>query len=300
MSNYAHILKISAQAIKSSDPTAKVVMSGMPDIGQDTKKLFEKYYLQVLKRLDNKYVDIFDFHLYGDAKNTWKIIKDIYKMIRQGLNSIGYKNIEIWITEIGTYSGKPHAIQGYAPFQTEKEQAIDLVRRMLYPLTFGIKKVFWAWGVIDCAASEGPDGYMGLLYNGNGIDNPGYGVKKLSYYTFKKMIEVLKGSDWNNIQTISETEGIYIYKFVKKDTGEPIWIVWNDNLEPKNISVTIGNAKEKTEVVITELVPKYKSGKEVIDYLKAFREIKGKYFKNSSGRSIAFEIKDKPVFIKRK
>lgn len=293
INNYAHILEITCRNIKSSDPQANVAMSGMPDIGPATEGVFYSYYLKVLEKSDSKCVDIFDYHFYGDAKNSWKITKDAYKTIREGLGSIGYKNMEIWITETGTYSGRPRDIHGYAPLQTEKEQAIDLSRRFIYPLTFGVKKVFWAPGIIDFGISEGWDGYMGLIYNGKGPDNPGYGVKKLSYYTYKKMVEVLKGSDWDNIQTIQEKDNIYIYRFTKKDTGKPVWVAWNDNQEERQI--VIPNIAS-TQVKITEAVPKYDLGKNIVDYNNSF-EISTKSVHKGEA---SLMLRNVPLFIEEK
>lgn len=192
-------------------------------------------------------------------------MKDAYKMIREGLDSIGYKDTQIWITETAVYTGRPRDVQGYAPYKTEKEQALDLFRRIIFPLSFGVKKIFW-FSIMDNPSSEGPDGHTGLLYNGKGGDNPGYGAKKLSYYTAKKLVEMLKGCNWENIQVIKEEDGIGVYKLMKR--AGPLWIVWNDTQEEKQIEIS-GIASQ--EVIITEALPKNDSGKRVQDYHSAFR-----------------------------
>jgi len=280
INNYAHILEITSKIIKSQDPTAKVAIAGMAGIAPESEELFRVYYLEVLKKLNGKYVDIFDYHAYG----PWKLAKDLYRIIRQGLDSAGYKNTEIWITETGSYNGQPRGMA----LQTEKDQAIDLVRRLIYPLTFGVKKVFWAWCVVDDARSEGADGHMGLVYNGYGPGNPGYGVKKLSYYTYKKMIEVLEGNDWNNIQTVQESNGIYVYKFTKQ--GKSIWVAWNDNAQEKEIAISDISVKQ---VKIIEAVPKYESGKEIEDYNTAFKT----YAKAVMDSNVKISLGDIPVFV---
>jgi hypothetical protein len=303
--NYAHVLDITSKAIKTVNPSAKIALSGMADIGPGTAGLFHQYYLKILEKLKGKQVDIFDYHFYGDAKNSWKTMKDAYRMIREGLDSIGYKDMEIWITETGTYTGRPRDVQGYAPLQTEKEQAVDLVKRLIYPLTFGVKRVFWAWGIVDCAASEGPDGYMGLIYNGKGPDNPGYGVKKLSYYAYKKMVEILDGSDWNNIQTIKEEQndgyGIFLYKFTRN--GKPVYVGWFDCFDERKCSMMkidlraeLAFDRDVKTVKITEAVPKYKSGKEVTDYGAAFNS----EAKAMDGSKITIALKETPVFVEGK
>ncbi|OGW41039.1 MAG: hypothetical protein A2X57_10575 [Nitrospirae bacterium GWD2_57_8] len=305
LNNYAHVLDITNNAIKSSDPSAKVALSGMADIGPGTAGLFCQYYLKILEKLKGKHVDIFDYHFYGDAKNSWKTMKDAYRMIREGLDSIGYTDMEIWITETGTYTGRPRDIGGYAPFQSEKEQAIDLVRRLIYPLTFGVKKVFWAWGIVDCAASEGPDGHMGLIYNGKGPGNPGYGVKKLSYYTYKKMIEVLEGSDWNNIQMIRDEQndayGIFLCKFMKN--GKPVYVGWFSCFDEQKCSRMKIDARaeisldiEAKQVIITRAVPRYEAGKDVVDYKTAFEA----GTKTVSDGKATVVLEEVPVFVEAK
>lgn len=44
------------------------------------------------------------------------------------------------------------------------------------------------------------------IYDGKFAHDPGKGVKKPSYYTYKKMAEILEGGDWNNIKTIKEEQ----------------------------------------------------------------------------------------------
>jgi hypothetical protein len=223
-------------------------------------------------------------------------------MIRQDLDKIGYNNMEIWITETGTYTGRPRDVGGYAPFQTEKEQAVDLVRRMVYPISFGVKKVFWTWGIMDCAASEGPDGYMGLIYNGKGPGNPGYGVKKLSYYAYKKLVEVLEGADWNNIQTIKEEQndayGIFLFKFIKN--GNPIYVGWSECFNAQKCSTIkidlraeLSFDSDVKAIKITEAVPKYKSGKEVADNRLAFNS----ETKAMDGGKTTITLKETPMFV---
>ncbi|KAF5436221.1 hypothetical protein C5S36_00880, partial [Candidatus Methanophagaceae archaeon] len=59
------------------------------------------------------------------------------------------------------------------------------------------------------------DGYFdhtGLIYDGQGSNDLGLGVKKLSYYTYKLMTEKLECSNWNNIETIQESDNVYVYK----------------------------------------------------------------------------------------
>ena len=102
------------------------------------------------------------------------------------------------------------------------------------------------------------------------------------------MVEVLEGSDWNNIQTIQEKDDVYIYKFIKN--GKPIWVAWNDNSSSKQITISgISSSQAK----ITEAIPKYESGKDVTDYNNAFNT----ETKSVGSGKITITLKDKPVFV---
>jgi hypothetical protein len=96
--------------------------------------------------------------------------------------------------------------------------------------------------------------------------NDGKSHKKLAYYTYRIIVEVLEGSDWKNIATVQEQDGIYIYKFTKQ--GTPIWVAWNDSSVARTIIIS---GITTNRVKATEAVPKYESGKDVIDYATAFQ-----------------------------
>jgi len=47
--------------------------------------------------------------------------------------------------------------------------------------------------------------------------------KNLGFYTYKLMVEKLEGSDWDNIEPLMEgTNNTYVYRFPRKDSGEPV------------------------------------------------------------------------------
>ena len=113
------------------------------------------------------------------------------------------------------------------------------------------------------------------------------------------MVEILDGSDWSNIQTVQEKDGVYVYKFTKPfdDTqgrqSKPIWVAWNDNSAEKQITIS---GITSTQIKTTEAVPKYTSGKEVTDYSTAFNT----ETKAVSGGKVTLTLKDKPVFVEGK
>ncbi|MEK7482142.1 MAG: hypothetical protein AAB607_02235 [Patescibacteria group bacterium] len=310
LKDFAKLQKITYGAIKEVCSECKVIIGGAAqpiDIfgiktlgfvskAEDYFFDFGESYEPYLQELNGSGFDIFDFHWYGGAKGDYALIKPVYLELKKILKKYGFSNVSVWITEMGAYSGAPSdkSPKGEKIFsyQNETEQAGDYLKRFIYPLFLGIKKIFPAFGLIE--GFKGNDGYFdhtGFIYDGKGSNDLGYDVKKLSYYTYKKMVEILEGSDWNNIQTIQEKDGVYIYKFTKN--SKPIWAAWNDNSAEKQI--TIANISS-SQIKITEAVPKYESGKDVKDYSTAFNT----ETKSVNASKITITLKDKPVFVEER
>lgn len=220
---YAHLLEITAKAIKSACQECKVVAGGLAlgPVG------FNEFFLPVLKRHQGMYVDVFDIHHFGFA-GQWFEFKRLIDMVRSGLDKNGYGHTEIWVTETGTYSGAPILKgQGRAmPAQSETEQASSLVKRYIYPLSLGARKVFWAFGLMEGFKHDGDFwDYTGLIYSRTLDHGKKGGTKKLSYYTYKMMTEKLGGSDFSTLTRLEVgDERIYAFRVMK--SGSPVYIVW--------------------------------------------------------------------------
>ena len=277
---YANLLKITYEGIKSACADCQVVIGGMGGDMRGLKEFFEP----AVKKLGGKYFDIFDYHCYG-TKGDWKKCGALAGEIRKAFPDYDF---EIWLTETGTWSGSPDYPPGLPP-QTEKDQAKSIVKFYIDPLSRGVKKIFWAWGILE--GFGGPENNIfdntGFIYDGDGPNDQGFGVKKLSYYAYKKMVEILEGSDWD-VQAIIGKNDIHAYKFLKN--GKPAWVAWNESDSEKEI--TIEGVRSAT-VIITESVPDYSSGKAVKDYSTAFstKEITVK------DSLVKLKINDTPVFI---
>ena len=102
---------------------------------------------------------------------------------------------------------------------------------------------------------------------------------------------MLGGCNWENIQVIQEKDGISVYKFMKQ--ANPLWVVWNDTQEEKQVEIS-GIASG--EVLITEALPKNDSGKGVQDYYSAFHS-ETKAVKEGKA---SISVKDIPVFVSEK
>ena len=102
------------------------------------------------------------------------------------------------------------------------------------------------------------------------------------------MTEILDGSDWDNIEIIQESGGIYIYKFIKNN--KPIWVAWNENDNERQI--TISNL-DFNEVLVTETIPKYNSGNDVSNFNNAFNSEN----KTTNNGKITLTLGETPVYI---
>jgi hypothetical protein len=242
---YFEVLTLTYQAVKEADPQAKLLLN-VVGFGQNMGDTSFNY-LQKLNELGaENYYDIFSYHVYPTTYETSLLTELLQKFKRM----TGDK--PVWITESG--------VNGKLGEESEKEQATWIVKHYVSNIAGGVRKIVWLTiPDMSPSVSEGKVAkYSGLVTFNS--------AKKLSYHTYKKMVEVLEGSDWKTIATVQEQDGIYIYKFTKQ--GSPVWVAWNDSSVTRTVTIsgiTINRVKA------TEAVPKYESGKDVADYTTAFR-----------------------------
>lgn len=270
LSDYAAFLSLTYDAIKRADPAAKVIIGGvsglnMPHSISRYRENFG-YFMPILRELGasrKRSFDVFDFHWYGNATGDYRLVKDIHAYLRRTLEELEIPAPEeYWITEMGTYSGEPKpvsrgrmTIPGW-PYQSERQQAGDLVKRCVYPLSFGVKKVFMAFGLKEGFKNdEGYFDFTGLIYDGNSDHDRGRGVKKLGYHAYKKMTEILEGSDWNRVEKIRESGGVFVCRFSKG--GKSVWAAWNDGKGVRSVEIP---GVTSPRVKVTEIVPRAESG----------------------------------------
>jgi hypothetical protein len=216
----AEYVKIGYDLIAELHPEFRAILGGSNAVGTWQQGGNDDYYYNLISELtgNNECSDlIFDYHK-GSNPYMFKSQIDCMNIVDETLNEFGYNGNEIWTTDCG---GSWEEWQGF----TEAEQAGDVIRRYAYTIANGQKKMYWTrveeynWPGVSMFD------YMGLVHNP--INDPAgeeKDWKKLSYYTYKLMVEKLEGSDWDNTQTIQESDNVYIYKFMKN--GEPVWTAW--------------------------------------------------------------------------
>ncbi|MEK7850017.1 MAG: glycosyl hydrolase, partial [Candidatus Omnitrophota bacterium] len=207
---YFAVLKLTYKAVKEADKDAKIMLN-VVGIGQD-KGNASVNYLKKLEELGAKdYYDIFSYHVYPDTYDI-SVLRDALQNFKQFTG-----NKPIWITESGITS---KMLVGKFKDASERKQAAWVIKHYIFHRANGVEKIAWL-SLTDMSPNIPED-----IFKYSGLLTFKYSVPKLSYYTYKKMVEVLEGSDWDNIQKIQESGGIYIYKFNK--SGKNIWVAWND------------------------------------------------------------------------
>ncbi|HSD10737.1 MAG TPA: hypothetical protein VLF14_07120 [Candidatus Binatia bacterium] len=287
---YARLLEVSHDVIKGLDPNAKIVFGGPGSICPDA--VYEAYYNEALfflkqHRADGRF-DFFDYHNF----NTYQLYREnvrgkTVEFYRQLLANNGFAGKPILIKAGATHSGMDKlagGLKGLDEHQTEAQQAEYLIKRAVYHVGKDVKRVLWGT-IREDTEIHGTFSHNGLIYNGiptaDACDpaaelpcpDPGDGIKKLSYYTFKKLVEKLRDSDWEGIETVSEgADHVYIYKFTKTDSGAAVNVAWWDYFEDvgESRSVTI-NVGDAPQVTVTELIPPFESGADITEYASAFR-----------------------------
>ncbi|NIA29626.1 MAG: T9SS type A sorting domain-containing protein [Actinobacteria bacterium] len=309
LTGFAELQRITYEAIKEACSDCTVLIGGATGFPDDYISKFDSRFAPILTELAGQYVDVYDFHWYGTATGEYRLTdtatgEDVYAHIRAALTANGFSpDMPVWITEMGSYSGDPaDPLFSVEPFQTERQQAGDYFKRFVYSLARGVKKIFPAFGLME--GFKHNDGYFdhtGLIYNGEGSNDLGLGVKKLAYFSYKLMTDKLEGSNWDSVQTLIDgTDNIYAYKFTKTETGGPVYVAWWDWFDDpgysegdtKVISLEVGSMES---VKITQVVPKAESGTELDENnYPAFFATELRPVEN--GR-VTFTLSKNPVFV---
>jgi hypothetical protein len=298
----AKYVKIGYDLIKSFDSEFRVLLGGSNSIctwQKDTKCTWraentpdEFFYNLISEMTGDLFCPdmIFDYH-YGSNPTQFKSQIEAMNVVKGTLAKFGYSDNEIWTTDVG---GSWEEWQGF----TEAEQAGDVIRRYAYTIANGQEKLFWTRIEEYNWSGNSMFDYMGLVHNP--VNDPvgeEKNWKKLSYYSYKLMVEKLEGSDWDNIETIQESDNVYIYKFTKNN--EPVWVAWwdyfDDTESSKTITIDVGSIGS---VKITEAVPDAEDGSKIgeNDYPNFFNA----ETKTVSGGEITITLGESPVFVEDK
>ncbi len=249
--DYAKFVAMTYQAIKEADPEAKVLIGGVSGFAPVEEYLrdFDNRYAPFLRELGGRYVDIFAFHFFGTAAGDYLGYKPVLEHIRRTLVSCGFPpDMEIWCTETSTYGGSPTPVPQLNfrqfPPQSEADQAADLFKRYIYGVRCGIKRLFWAFGLVEGFKHDGS------FFDYTGIVKPD-GRKKLAYHTLKLMTHKLADADWRALRPLQEhQDNTYVYEIPRK-SGNPIYVAWKDGAVGGEVSLAMPDLPEGCEAKVT-------------------------------------------------
>lgn len=235
--NYAELLRQSYSAIKQANPRAMVVMAGMSDPLniQNSYDFFAKVFSALKDQKTGpreRPFDILSFHLYNFENNLIQRTQERLSFFKDQLNQNGYPETPVWLTETGDYSGRP-AETGFAE-KSEKLQAENLVKIYVHSLASGISKIFW----VTLTEWSGYGGKNSVWDNVGLINNPatdGESHPKAACHAFRIMARILEDSDWSDIETVRQDDGVFIYKFRK--AGRSVQVAWSDRKTPANVTL---------------------------------------------------------------
>jgi hypothetical protein len=196
----------------------------------------------------------------------------------------------------------PHPFISNLPVQTETEQATGLVKTYVYAISLGITRIFWNLMYERSDFEPGhaspfpqnPFNHYGLINNPTNAD--GLSHKKLAYYTYKKMVAILDGSDWTKVQSIQESDDVCIYKFNKQ--GKAVFIAWWDYFNdpaytPGATRQVVLSDLDGDTALITDAIPDVRSGDLVSDFSTAFKVAT----MDIHDDMLTLTLGDKPLFI---
>lgn len=237
---YARLFKITSDAIKTVSPNVKIALAGASNPGAFYNG--NCTYIDILHELQKigGRFDVLDIHWYKDYRTHPHHVKSslvsfMGEQLPAVLQKYGFQGVEVWFSEVGTYSGSNvMGRNGLLISHTEEQQAKDLVRRYIHFLSNGVSKVFWlSMYETNGSYMHGSDDYfnnMGLIYNGLGKDDNGMGKKKKSFYAYKLMTQKLKNAQWNRTEKIKTGDDeVFAYKIVRGYPEGPLWVIWTDS-----------------------------------------------------------------------
>jgi hypothetical protein len=126
------------------------------------------------------------------------------------------------------------------------------------------------------------------------------GIKKLSFYTYKFLLDKLRNCDWQGIEILEEdADEVYLYKFLK--AGRPIYIAWWDwfsdpETAGKTVTLTLPDITTNSAVV-TQAIPGAECGAEAEIFLEHYPSYFAASIVPVSNNTITVTLGYSPVYI---
>ena len=228
---YADLVRITSQAVKEADPTAKVLIGGLEIPFDDYReRIYEQEQLPILQELRGKGIDILDLHWFGHLDESGKLPKAIER-VRSDLKQCGFENTAIWFTEMGTYSEIPATIRNINSRFNQNDS-----RR---PRCSSGMSWLWAKELRSCS---GPGAWSkgSLTFtttttsttrgsSTTGSDRRSWaGNKKIAFWTYQKMTGLLQHWDGKPPEKLSLGEAVVGYRFRTAADDRAVLALWQE------------------------------------------------------------------------
>jgi hypothetical protein len=228
---YADLVLITSQAVKQADPTAKILIGGLEIPFDDYRqRIYEQEQLPLLQELRGDGIDILDLHWFGHL-DEWRGLPKAIERVHRDLRKCGFDDTAIWFTEMGTYSGSPQHRRGHPlASQSERQQAVEMVKRYVVALGEGVERLFWAWGMVEGFVNIHDNDFFdntGFVYDGIGAGDPGPRTKKIVYWTYQKMTGLLQHWDGNPPERLDLGDAVVGYRFhLDVEPDRAVLVLW--------------------------------------------------------------------------
>ncbi|MEO5357133.1 MAG: hypothetical protein H7844_07535 [Nitrospirae bacterium YQR-1] len=224
--DYAISLAATSKVMREQCSDCKIITAGYvsPEL-----PFYKEVFEQLNKMNIKNALDAFDFwhafsyiNVYNGNYTEYEMMKRQYADSLNLLSQNGYKDTQIWLGET-SFPSDTH--NPYATGYSEQKQASDVIARHTILISLGVKKINWNY-IID-PYKDGGDysyfDYVGFIHN---TKNKGLSGRKLSYYTYKLMIEKFSCFENAVATKLPVTGGVDGYRFDKN--GKTLIVVWQD------------------------------------------------------------------------
>jgi len=284
---YVQLLKLSHEIVKNACPDCRLMFGGLSG-GQEILDVQGTVFLEkAMAAGAAHYIDGLAFKRHHLSVKDYALMKKHFDSIGAILARYGMdiQKIPVFL-ETCMYDGDPndpvpHPFIHDLPVQTETEQASGLVKTYVYAISLGIDRIFWNLVYERSDFEPGhatpfpqtPFSHYGLINNPNNAD--GLSHKKLSYYSYKKLVETLEGSDWTDVRALQESDDVCIYQFTRR--GKAVYVAWWDYFNdpdylPGATRQVVLSDLESASARVVQAVPNVQSGDLVLDVSSAFNE----------------------------
>ncbi len=217
--------------IKEAKPDATVLLG---TVAGDDETMFARgfaTYRELLAQGIGESCDVATMHYYGKTEDIDATLAERVRTFRAALDEFGVEK-PLWLTETSTSSHESSVLSGPS---SERNQARDVVKRLVVASAAGAEKVFWH----DYRETH-PDN---KFYACNLVDQSR--GPKPAYFTFKLVVDKL-----GYYRTVEELQGdsVKLYRFAT-DAGD-VFVTWGDPEQTIDLSTHLTSA----QVAITHIV----------------------------------------------